>query len=302
MDRRDFLRRAAKTGLSAGLAVTRLDKAARAMNTMSNKSNQGFKKAIIYQMLPADIGVAERFRLARSCGFDGVEIPPVRDPEEIEAIRKASEESGVAVHSIIHGGWDKPLSHPDAAVAEQGLEELKLSLKLAKDVGADGVLLVPAVVSKETRYIEAWERSQKRIKSAIPLARELGVVIDVEVVWNKFLLSPLEFARYIDEFKSPWVRMYFDIANVIDFAWPQDWVRTLGQRIRKVHVKDFKRADRSWPALGEGDADFPEVMKAFAEIGYAGWMTCELAAGDEGYLLGVSRRLDKIIAGKDPMG
>ncbi|MCC6483959.1 MAG: sugar phosphate isomerase/epimerase [Armatimonadetes bacterium] len=301
MDRRDFLRKAAKTGLGAGLAVTRLDKAARAMDTVGKKKEDSFRKALIYQMLPESLSPVERFKLAKNCGFDGIELPPVSDPKELEQIHKAIDVSGIPVHSIIFGGWQKPLSHPDDRVAEEGLEEVRAGLKLAADVGADGLLLVPGVVNAQTRYVEAWERSRKRIKTLIPLARQTGVTINIEEVWNKFLLSPLEFARYIDEFKSPWVRAYFDVANVIDFGWPQDWIRTLGSRIAKVHVKDYKRENRSWPALGEGDADFPEIMSALKEVKYSGWLTCELPGGDEGYLLGVSRRMDKIISGLNPL-
>jgi hexulose-6-phosphate isomerase len=96
------------------------------------------------------------------------------------------------------------------------------------------------------------------------------------------------------------VRAYFDVANVIDFGWPEDWIRTLGERIAKVHLKDFRRDGRKWVPLGEGDADFPEVRRALDEVKYSGWLTCELPAGDEAYLKEVSRRVDRIIAGLNP--
>ena len=94
----------------------------------------------------------------------------------------------------------------------------------------------------------------------LPLARELKVVIAVEEVWNKFLLSPMEFARYVDEFDSPWLKAYFDVGNVVFYGFPQDWIRALGPRIVKVHLKDFQ-LDRpngrfAWKNLGEGDIDW----------------------------------------------
>ncbi|HNT88983.1 MAG TPA: sugar phosphate isomerase/epimerase family protein, partial [Candidatus Hydrogenedentes bacterium] len=142
------------------------------------------------------------------------------------------------------------------------------------------------------RYGEAWERSQENIRELLPVAEELGVVIAVENVWNKFLLSPLEFARYVDEFESPWLQAYFDVGNVVIFGYPQDWIRTLGPRIRRLHIKDFKRDGYQWSKLPyEGDVDWPEVRKAIDEIGYDGWGTEEFPGGDEAHLRELSRRM-----------
>jgi hexulose-6-phosphate isomerase len=121
------------------------------------------------------------------------------------------------------------------------------------------------------------------------------VTIAVEDVWNKFLLSPLEFARYIDEFDSPWVRAYFDVGNIILYGYAQDWIHTLGHRIIKVHVKDFKRDGYKWVNLFDGDVNWPLVRRALDEVGYEGPLTAELPAGDEAYLADVANRIDKII-------
>src|SRR6266540_1495139 len=123
--------------------------------------------------------------------------------------------------------------------------------------GSDTVLLVPAVVNAQTSYRDAWTRSQAQIRKLIPLAAELKVVIAIEEVWNKFLLSPLEMVQYIGEFHSPWVQAWFDVGNVVLYGYPQDWIRTLGKRIVKVHLKDFKRKEGGyeWVNLGDGDVD-----------------------------------------------
>jgi hexulose-6-phosphate isomerase len=138
----------------------------------------------------------------------------------------------------------------------------------------------------------------------LPLATELKVVIGMEEVWNKFLLSPLEMARYVDEFGSPYVKAYLDVGNMLFYGYPQDWIRTLGKRIHRVHLKDFM-VDREkdqilWKNLGEGAVDWPEVRKAFAEIGYEGWVTAELEDGDAAYLKDVAARIDRFLAGQKP--
>ena len=163
-------------------------------------------------------------------------------------------------------------------------------------MGAGDVLLVPAIVDAGTRYVDAYTRSQRRIRRVAPLAEELKVPILVEEVWNSFLLSPLEFARYIDELRSPWVSAYFDVGNVVAFAWPEDWILTLGRRIRRVHLKDFKRGTREFVNLGDGDVDWPKVRAAFRQVGYSGWFTAELPGGDAAYLRDVATRIDRLIA------
>src|SRR5581483_2653615 len=154
----------------------------------------------------------------------------------------------------------------------KSMDGMRTSLRNAKLWGADTVLLVPAVVNPQTSYRDAYERSQKQIRTLIPLAGELGVIIGIEEVWNKFLLSPLEFARYIDEFESPWIRAYFDVGNVAINSYPQDWIRILGKRIVKLHFKDFafKKRVAEFTNLGEGEIDFKAVHDALADIGYTG--------------------------------
>jgi len=125
------------------------------------------------------------------------------------------------------------------------------------------------------------------------MAEQLGIVIAVENVWNKFLLSPLEFARYVDEFDSPWLRAYFDIGNVILFGYSQDW---LDKRIVKIHLKDFKRKGYQWTNLLEGDVNWKQVRLALEEIGYDGFLTPELSGGDKAYLTDLSERIDRILA------
>lgn len=256
------------------------------------------KKGVQWSNLPKNLSELDRCKLAKDCGFDGIEIPPFTDENEANKVLESAQKNQLEIHSIIYGGWDKPLSDPDLKVVEEGKQRIIKAIELAKKVGADTVLLVPAVVNERVRYQEAWERSQQHIRELIPIAEKNQVIIAVENVWNKFLLSPLEFRQYIDEINSPWVRAYFDMANVVIFGYPQDWIRTLGNRIVKLHIKDFKRNGYQWCKLPyEGDIDFAEVRLALHEIGYNGWVTEEFPAGDETHLKELSRRMDLFIQG-----
>jgi L-ribulose-5-phosphate 3-epimerase len=263
------------------------------------------KKAVQIYMLPAKLSYADRFKLARDVGFEGVEAQTIEDPKVAEEIKKASEDAQVPIHSVMNmAHWKYPLSSDDPAAVKRSLDGMQTSLHNARLWGAETVLLVPGVVNAETRYRDAWVRSQKNIRTLIPLAEELKVVICIEEVWNKFLLSPLEMARYVDEFKSPWVKSYFDVGNVVIFGYPQDWIYTLGKRFRKVHLKDFKVLSKGFSPfqaefvnLGDGDVDWPAVRKALADVGYTGWTTVELDAGDEAYLRDVAQRVDRLVLG-----
>jgi hexulose-6-phosphate isomerase len=259
------------------------------------------KKAVEFNMLPAALPIPDRFQLARDAGFEAIECPTAPDPAVAAEYLAASRKAGLPIHSVMNAEhWRSPLSSADPAVVERSLEGMRTSLRNAKLWGADTVLLVPAVVNPETAYAQAWERSRRAIVKLIPLAEELKIVIAIEEVWNKFLLSPLEFARYVDEFASPWIRAYFDIGNVAIAGYPQDWIRTLGKRIVKLHVKDFsfkKRVAEFTPLL-EGEIDFKAVHAALADIGYQGVATVELSAGDGAYLKEAATRFERILAGQ----
>ena len=268
----------------------------------------GIRKAVLNSMLPKELGYVERFALARAAGFDGVEMPTVSEPSEAQEVLAAAEKTGVRIHSVMNADhWRFPLSSSDPTVVSRSVSGMETSLRNAALWRADTVLLVPAVVDATTSYRDAWTRSQRVIRERLlPLARELKVVIAVEEVWNKFLLSPLEFARYVDEFESPFVKAYFDVGNVVFYGYPQDWIRALGARIVKIHLKDFQ-LDRpngrfAWKNLGEGDIDWPDVRRALRDIGFSGYVTAEVAGGDAAYLRDLTQRIDRFLAGGAPSG
>jgi len=245
--------------------------------------------------------------MAREAGFEAIEMQTITKDDEAAEIKEASKKTGLRIHSVMNSDhWRLPISSSNPEVVSGSVKGMEASIRNAALWGADAVLLVPAVVDATTSYRDAWTRSQQVIRERlVPMARDMKVIIAVEEVWNKFLLSPIEFAKYVDEFDSPWVRAYFDVGNVVIYAFPQDWIRTLGSRIVKVHLKDFKFDRRngsfSWPNMGEGDIDWPEVRRAFADIKYSGYMTTELSGGDAAYLKDLSTRVDRFLAGEKPV-
>ena len=288
--RRSFLKTSSSALAGLGmLAATRQEPGAQA------ETPAQIRKALVISMLPAEMSFLDRFKLAAAVGFQGVEAQTVKEPETVAAIKEASVQSGVPIHSVMNmDHWKYPLSSGETSVVETSMKGMQTSLRNAKEWGASAVLLVPAVVDANTSYKDAYARSQERIRELVPLAKELGVVIAIENVWNKFLLSPLEFVRYIDELESPWVKAYFDVGNIVLYGYPQDWIRTLGDRIVKVHLKDFDSDTKKFVPLREGSIEWPAVVNALRETGFSGFATVELKGGDEAYLRDVNARVDRI--------
>jgi len=288
IERRQFLKYSAVATFALGL--TGLSPA-----TAGENKKRKWRKALKYTMLPKTLSDEAKFKLAKRCGFEGIDGTPLDDLESARRQAKLAREIGVPIHGLVFGGWHAPFSDPDPKVIQNGLEGMESALRCANAMEASTVLLVPALVKETVSYADAYKRSQEHIRALLPLAEEMKVIIAIENVWNKFLLSPLEFARYLDEFESPWVRAYFDVGNVIIHGFAQDWIRTLGKRIVKLDLKDFKRHGFQWTNLGEGDVNWQQVCQALDEIGFEGYLTAELAGGDEAYLADVAKRIDRII-------
>jgi L-ribulose-5-phosphate 3-epimerase len=269
------------------------------------KLTMKYRKAIWFAAAPGKT-LLERFQLARDAGFEGVEPPSHLDQEEMLRARDAT---GLEIPSVSCGQHSRMLSDAAPSQRAQGIEGVKQALRDAKAYGASSILVVPGRVDERTSYADAYRRTQEAIRKTVPLAEELGVKLAFENVWNHFLLSPLEAARYVDEFESPAVGWHFDVGNMIYMGWAEQWIRILGKRIAQIHLKEYSRKKLREGGMRagfeveylEGDCDWPAVMKALDEIGYTGWAIAEPAWRPEGIppaerLREISSRMDRILA------
>ncbi len=264
---------------------------------------RNLRKAIMGGTLGVTGTLLEKYKAAKEAGYEGVEPSGGMNQQEV---LDALGGSGLEAASVCcHTHWKQTLTHNDPAVREVGLQGVLQTLRDAKAYGTDSILVVPGVVNEEVPYQAAWERSIEQFKKAVPLAKELGVKISVENVWNSFLLSPIEAVRFLDEIGDPIVGWHFDIGNVLRIGWPEHWIPVLGKRINRIHVKEFsttKMKDQGlWKGfdcdLTEGDNNWPAIMKALDEIGYSGWAISEQRGGlNPNGLKKLTLAMDKIFA------
>lgn len=298
LQRRRFLQ-----GSAAALATWSTLSHQTATADEADTSSKPIKKAVKYGMVQGQMSMLEKFKLVKELGFDGIELDSPAGYSRDEVLR-ARDEAELPIHGVVDSvHWRDTLSHPDPAVRAKGVEGLKTALADSKAYGGTTVLLVPAVVNKEVSYADAYTRSQAEIRKVLPLAEDLGMKIALENVWNHFLLSPLETGQYIDELNSPMVGAYFDVGNIVNYGWPEHWIRTLDQRIFKLDIKEFSRKQRDeeglWKGfqvkIGDGDCDWGSVRQALTDINYQGWATAEVPGGDRERLADIAQRMDSAL-------
>jgi hexulose-6-phosphate isomerase len=287
IERRTFLRASGATVAAAVMA----GREPQASEPTQNRWRKAFMLGSLRKGSPLPT-----FQLLKDAGFEGVELI---SPNQLDrqAVLSARDQTGLIIHGVSGSRhWQDTLSDPDLQVVERGLAAIRQEFEDCRAYGGTTVLVVPAVVNKQVGYRDAYKRSQANIRKLIPDAENHGVKIAVEEVWNRFLLSPLEFARYIDEFESPWVGAYFDVGNVVEFGYPEEWIHELGKRILKVHIKEYAKPMRFNYRLGEGkEIDWAAVRGALIDVGYDGWITAEVPLRDLEAMKDVVQRMNRLL-------
>ncbi|HZK70424.1 MAG TPA: sugar phosphate isomerase/epimerase family protein [Clostridia bacterium] len=275
------------------------------------------KKGINIWSFKAGTSVKDCIAIAKQAGFEGIELGLNESGEvslntaeqELLEIKKYADEVQIDIASVATGlYWSYSLTSEDRNVREKAKDIVKKQLDTAAILGANNILIVPGAVgvdfilgSKVVSYDKAYDLSLEALNELKSEAEALKVSIGLENVWNKFLLSPLEMRDFIDKVGSSFVGSYLDIGNIIYSGYPEQWIRILGKRIKKVHFKDFRRSVGTLSGFVDllaGDVDYPEVMKAFDEIGYNDYAFAEMIPNYTHYtnqiIFNTSNSMDKI--------
>ena len=295
MQRREFLIQSAIATSGAVVGIDRSVLAASVARPM-------VKKSLKYGMVEEKLSVLDKFKLLKDLGFDGVELD---SPNEIapKEILEARDKTGLELPGVVNSvHWKSPLTDADPKVRERCAKSMEQSLLDCKRYGGTTVLLVPGVVNQNTSYKDAYARAQTEIRKLLPIAEKTGIKIALENVWNNFLISPVEAARFVDEINHPLLGWYFDVGNILRYGWPAHWIEALDKRIMKLDIKEFslkKQQDEGlWKGfdveLMEGDCNWPAVNKALVKIGYSGWASAEVPGGDRKRLQTISEKMNAV--------
>lgn len=250
-----------------------------------------------------EVPLAQAAKTAKDLGYDAIEpcfgageLTPAASEADLTELRKAVEGTGLEIASLATGNyWSKSLSSADESERAEAVAFTEAYIKAARIFGVDAVLVLAGSVDVAwdparpvTPVKLAYEQSRRSIQSLIPLAEELGVAISLENVWSKFLTGPFEYAAFIDSFQSPYVKAYFDAGNCLINGYAEHWIELLGSRIKRVHVKNFRRREGGGAladftgSLLDGDANWPAIFSALKTIGYDGYITAEVIVGEAG--------------------
>ena len=308
MERRNFIRKALITTGALSVASTKEFLSAIGKQEIVLPENETYTntspllKSIMWGTVGMTGSVLEKCNAIKAAGFDGIEPNSHMDRKEVLEAMKATGLKASSVCNSKH--WDEPMSHQDPAVRKKGIENMIVAMEDAKAYGTDAVLLVPGKVDDNTSYEDCWKRSTECIKELVPIAEKMNIKMCIENVWNNFLLSPMEMRFYLEQFNSRYVCMYFDCGNILVYGWPEQWISTLGNRIGRIHIKEFskQKADKEgrWAGFGvkltEGDVRWKEVMTEIKRSYTGGWLTTEQGSSTTaGELKDLSSRLDKVL-------
>ncbi len=312
------------------------------------------KKGISYWSFGADLGNANPsyssvFSLAKKLKFDSVEASISSSSDsiikfdsktaELKVVASEAKKAGVEISSLATGEfWGVPPTSNDTKIRAKASKLIKDQIRVAAELGCKTILIVPGAVqpqflpkAEHVQYNIAWERAASAIDAALPVAEKYGVVIGIENVWNRFLLSPIEMRFFCAQFGSPYVKCYLDVGNVMFNGFPQDWIEILGAKtaeakegyLAAIHVKDFRThfflgnekgnlvkvrkscetiaKGSGWTGaysfcdIGEGDLPQKEIIKALKKVGYKGYLTAEMLPPYKGVLAKTSKAMDKML-------
>ena len=250
------------------------------------------KKAIGDNMIPKGWSFEQGLELVKKAGYDGIELWLGDVPwfqmntsdAQVSELRSKVANAGLVVSNVSTGlHWDTPLSARDPKKRAEAIRIVEREIETAQLLGCDAVLVVAGLVTEEVPYNEVYQRCLDAMRQLAPIAAKAGVKVGCENCnsEHKFLLSPREFWTFLNEVNSPFVGLHFDVGNIHDTGFAEQWIEINGPRITRVHLKDpmRKRGRCDAPVytnLFLGDNDWVAIRAALKKVGYDGWLIAEM--------------------------
>jgi L-ribulose-5-phosphate 3-epimerase len=213
----------------------------------------------------------EAIALAKQIGFDGVQVSfgrrivdnkmPVDNPEVIDRYLSLSRE-----HSLPIDGTCVDRLHDNGLKSDPLARKWVLdSIRLTKALNTK-VLLLPFFGKWALETQAEKDFTGDALREIAPEAEKAGVILGLEDT-----ISAEDNVRIMDRARSKNVLVYYDVGNSTRAGFDiVKEIRWLGKdRICQFHLKDNPNY------MGEGSIQFPAVMQAIRDIGFAGWANLE---------------------------
>jgi len=230
-------------------------------------------------------GRVESIALAKKIGFDGVQISlgkgddtlPLADPSRQKAFLDESKRVGLPLASVCLEVLHRNILKSDPL----GQRWVADSIPVAKALGVK-VVLLPFFGKGALTTPGEMDYVGDALREIAPAARKAGVVLGLEDT-----ISARDNARIMERAKSEAVLTYYDVGNSTKGGFDVvEEIRWLGKdRICEVHLKDNPHY------LGEGTIDFPGVVAALTDIGFAEWAELETECPSKDVVADMTRNL-----------
>lgn len=264
----------------------------------------------------ADPSIDEAMTQAKAANFGAIELAVglegplsvTTDQATCESYRKLGEQFGLSLETVATGfTWVLSPTHPDESIRRKSIEAHSAAVERAAWLGAKAMLMVPGAVKipwddsyKPVPYDKAVHWARDAVAAVAKVAEKHRIDLCIENVWNGLFYSPLEYCGFIDSIGSSRVGSYFDIGNVLGYhQHPPDWIKILGERIKRIHIKDYKNSVgglSGFCELLEGDVPWKQSMQSLKEIGYNKTIVAEMMPPAPGLLERTSKVMDQIFA------
>lgn len=276
------------------------------------------RKSIGDNEIPKGWSFEQGLELIKKARYDGVELWLGEVPwfqmettdAEVLALRRKVENAGLVVSNVSTGlHWKHPLSARDPKLRQQGIRIVQRQLETANLLGTDAILVVAGLVTEQNTYDEVYRRTLDAMRELAPQAAKARVKIGCENCCSeqRFLLSPREFLRFLEDVNEPSVGIHLDVGNIHDTGFAEQWIEMLGPHITRIHLKDAMKkrgrcCDSVYTNIFLGDNNWPAIRAALLKVGYNGWLVAEMerryrSAPDQQFY-DTSAAMDRLIAGK----
>jgi sugar phosphate isomerase/epimerase len=197
-------------------------------------------------------------------------MPDEIPPEILIRIRNAASASGVRIMSV--SGYYNMI-HPDERERDSGMRRLRVLAGACQDLGTSMIALCTGTRDPQNMWkwhdrnnaADAWRDLVHEVERALRLAEEYQVILIFEPEHSNVLNSSKRTRELLDIFRSPWLKVVVDGANLIEPGQPQqpfldEAFDLLADDIVMAHAKD-RSANGGFCTAGQGVLDYPHYLR-----------------------------------------